>query len=125
MKSQFRYVTSLFAAAVIAVIAGTAAAQEFRGTITGTVTDPNSAVVPGASVTVKNTETNIAATATTNDQGSYTVPLLLPGTYTVSATASGFKTTTVQNVLVKVDDQLTMGIHCHQVVSNAHVVHPP
>jgi hypothetical protein len=110
MKSQFRYVTSLFAAAVIAVLAGIASAQEFRGTITGTVTDPNSAVVPGASVTVKNTETSIAATATTNDQGSYTVPLLLPGTYTVSATASGFKTTTVQNVVVKVDDKLTIDL---------------
>ena len=35
MKSQFRYVTSLFAAAVIAVLAGIASAQEFRGTITG------------------------------------------------------------------------------------------
>jgi protocatechuate 3,4-dioxygenase beta subunit len=48
------------------------------GTITGTVTDPNGAVVPGAKVTVKNVDTNIATVVTTNDSGAYTLPALGP-----------------------------------------------
>lgn len=105
---------------LVAVLVGTAAAQEFRGTITGTVTDPNGAVVPGAAVTVTNTGTNVAATATTNSEGSYTVPLLLPGTYTVSVTGSGFKTSTTENVVVRVDDRLTLDFQL-QVGTSAEV----
>ena len=91
------------------LIAGAfASAQEFRGSITGTVTDPNGAAVAGATVTVKNVETNITQTATTNDVGSYTFPLLQPGTYTVSATGNGFKTSARENMQVRVDDRLTV-----------------
>jgi len=82
--------------------------QEFRGTITGNVNDPNGAVVPGATVIVKNIETNISTTIRTNDDGSYTVPLLLPGKYSVSATGEGFKTSIRENIEVKVDDRLTI-----------------
>jgi hypothetical protein len=83
-------------------------AQEFRGTITGTVADPNGAVLPGATVVVKNIETNIATTVKTNDDGAFTVTALIPGTYTVSATGTGFKTSTRENLSVKVDDRLTV-----------------
>ncbi len=83
-------------------------AQEFRGTITGTVADPNGAVLPGSTVVVKNTETNIATTVKTNDDGAYTVTALIPGNYTVSATGNGFKTSTRENLGVNVDDRLTV-----------------
>src|ERR1041384_3979901 len=83
-------------------------AQEFRGTITGTVADPNGALLPGATVVVKNTETNIATTVKTNDEGAFTVTALIPGTYTVSATGNGFKTSTRENIGVNVDDRLTV-----------------
>ena len=92
------------------VFTATISAQEFRGTITGAVTDPNGAAVPGATVTVKNIGTNIASTVTTNDEGSYTAPFLQPGAYTISATGNGFKTTTVENVTVRVDDRLTIDL---------------
>src|SRR5215213_6096086 len=82
--------------------------QEFRGTITGNITDPNGAAIPGATVIVKNIETNIATTIRTNDDGSFTVPLLLPGKYSVSATGEGFKTSIRENVEVRVDDRLTI-----------------
>jgi hypothetical protein len=82
--------------------------QEFRGTITGTVNDPNGSAVPGATVIVKNIETKVSTTIRTNDDGSYTVPLLLPGRYSVSATGEGFKTSIRENVEVKVDDRLTI-----------------
>ena len=67
---------------------GIAIAQEFRGTISGTINDPNGAIVPAATVTVQNIETNVTATATTNEQGAFTFPLLLPGKYKLTATAA-------------------------------------
>ena len=93
---------------LLAAMAVTASAQEFRGTITGTVTDPNEAVVPGARVTVKNLGTNIAVNVTTNESGAFTVPFLVPGAYTVSISGDGFKTSTRENVQVAVDDRLTL-----------------
>src|SRR5829696_5028523 len=107
-KNQFRYLISVCTALVISLFIINVSAQEFRGTITGTVSDPNGAAVPGATVSVKNTETNIANTVTTSDEGSFTVPLLLPGTYDVSVTGSGFKTATREKVVVSVDGRLTV-----------------
>lgn len=82
--------------------------QEFRGTITGTVTDPQGAIIPGATVAVKNLETNVVNNVTANDEGAYTVPFLLPGKYSISVTGSGFKTSVRENVNVNVDDRLTI-----------------
>src|SRR5687768_11885257 len=114
---------------LIAIFSVAALAQEFRGTITGTITDPNGAVVSGASVTVKNLETNITTTVTTNESGAYTVPFLLPGKYNVTATASGFKTSSVENVALQVDDRLTIDLGLQvgaeaevNIVANADVV---
>ena len=111
MKTKHtRRAACLFTALLTFLLVSTVSAQEFRGTIAGTVTDPNGAVVPGASVTVKNIGTNIANTVTSNDEGAYTVPFLQPGAYTISATGSGFKTTTVENIKVQVDDRLTIDL---------------
>ena len=108
--SYFQLTARLFTVLIVLVFANTILAQEFRGTISGSITDPNGAVVPGATVTVKNTDTNIAQTSTSNSDGAYTVPLLPPGPYTISAAASGFKTSTVENVTVRVDDRLTIDV---------------
>jgi hypothetical protein len=107
---HIRRAVCLFTALLTFLLVSTISAQDFRGTIGGTVTDPNGAAVPGASVTVKNIATNVASTVTTSDEGSYTVPLLQPGTYTVSATSGGFKTTTIENVAIRVDDRLTIDL---------------
>lgn len=66
-------------------------AQDTRGSINGTVTDSTAAVVAGAQVTVTNTGTGAAARLTTNASGYYEAPLLLPGSYSVTVEASGFK----------------------------------
>jgi hypothetical protein len=108
--SEIRRTACLLTALLTFFFVSTISAQEFRGTITGTVSDPNGAVVPGASITVKNVETNITNTVTSNSEGSYTVPLLQPGTYTVSAAATGFKTSTIENIAVRVDDRLTVDV---------------
>jgi len=65
--------------------------QEFRGTITGTVTDASGGAVANAQIEVRNVDTAVVATAQTNGAGAYTVPFLVPGTYKLSATATGFK----------------------------------
>jgi hypothetical protein len=108
MKSQPRFYFAVFAAFLFTFFAISASAQEFRGTITGTITDPNGAVVPGAKVTIKNVETNVAATVVTNESGAYTVPSLVPGNYSISVTGDGFKTSSRENVNVGVDDRLTI-----------------
>lgn len=65
--------------------------QEWRGSITGKVTDPQGAVVPGAAVTVTNIETNAVSRTVTNETGYFEISLLNPGRYSVAAEAPGFK----------------------------------
>ncbi len=76
--------------------------QTFRGTILGTVTDPQGAVVAGAKVSVHNINTGLDRTTQTSADGSYSVPELPIGTYTVTATQSGFQTAVISNVAVNV-----------------------
>ena len=77
-------------------------AQTFRGTILGTVTDPSGAVIAGAKVTVKNTGTGLERTTETSADGSYALPELPIGTYTVTVTLSGFETFVANGVAVDV-----------------------
>ena len=77
-------------------------AQTFRGTILGTVTDPTGKLVAGATVTVKNTGTGLERTTTTTPDGSYAIPELPVGSYTVTVTQSGFQTSVTTDVEVNV-----------------------
>ena len=61
------------------------------GTVAGEVRDATGAVVPGVNITVRNTETNVARSVTSNDDGIYSVPALNPGRYEVRAEKPGFK----------------------------------
>src|SRR5437867_6437017 len=79
-----------------------AAAQTFRGTILGTITDPNGAVVSGATVTVKNTSTGIERSTITDDAGNYTIPELPIGNYEVRIEQKGFVPAVVSSVAVEV-----------------------
>jgi len=71
------------------LLAVAAEAQIKSGAITGTVTDEAGAVIPGATVTVFNRETNVPVTAVTDESGGFTVPYLAPGVYTVNVEKSG------------------------------------
>lgn len=73
-------------------------AQDFRSTLTGQVTDPSGAVIVGASVVAVNNDTQITYAGTTNASGTYYIPYVLPGTYTVTAKATSFKTNVQENV---------------------------
>jgi hypothetical protein len=73
------------------------------GTILGTITDSSGAVLPNVKVTITNTATNVTTTTATSSTGDYTAPSLNPGSYTVSATASGFQTSITQSFVLAVD----------------------
>jgi len=89
--------------------------QTFRGTILGSVTDSSGAYVAGATVKVRNLGTGLERTTTTSTDGSYSVPELPIGTYSVTVTQTGFQTAITNNVEVnvaterRVDAQLKTG----------------
>ena len=90
--------------------------QSDRGSIRGTVTDQNGAVVANAKVTVTNVETNETREVTTSDEGSYSVPEIKAAVYRILVEAEGFKSATVETVQVGVgvirngDVQLEIGV---------------
>jgi hypothetical protein len=99
MQRVFRVsVVWLFALASVLALAAPAAAQFDRGQISGTVKDAQGAVVPGATVIVTNSQTQIAQTTVTDSSGFFTVPNLAPGRYDVSAELEGFKKAVRQGV---------------------------
>ncbi|MBI1956165.1 MAG: TonB-dependent receptor [Acidobacteria bacterium] len=77
---------------IVLVSAGMMYAQVTTGTIMGTISDSTGAVIPGATVTIRNTETGISRTATTDAAGRYRVPQLGLGNYEITAESAGFQT---------------------------------
>jgi len=75
-----------------ALAAVPASAQAVRATVLGTVTDRTGAVLPGATVTITNTDTRVVQTTVSDSQGHYTLTNLLPAPYDIEATLSGFQT---------------------------------
>ncbi len=123
--SQIRPLTAiafLLAAVFLALpVSRLSYSQGITGSITGTVTDPSGAVVAGATVTVRDVETNGARVVTTSDAGTYTVTQLLPGHYEVKVDKSGFKTydqsgiTLVIDQVAQINAQLTVGSEAQNI----------
>jgi hypothetical protein len=86
------------------------------GTIQGVVTDNSGAVIPGASVVVKNPDTGIEIKAVTNQVGFYTVPALNPGRYTVSCSSQGFAPKEYPGLRLEV--QQTLRVDCSLRIGN-------
>lgn len=78
-------------------------AQSTSATLSGTVTDENGAVVPGANVTVTNPATGLQRQATTSGEGAFNIPLLPPSTYTVLVERQGFATAKLSDVVLNVN----------------------
>src|SRR5260221_8297998 len=93
-------VRTLAALLAIALFALPVAAQEQRVCIEGVVKDASGAVVPGATVEARAAGTGVLST-TSDASGAFRFPSLLPGTYEVTASISGFKPGKVSNVEVK------------------------
>ncbi|MGD0778173.1 MAG: carboxypeptidase regulatory-like domain-containing protein, partial [Candidatus Solibacter sp.] len=85
----------------VLVFAGSLFSQTAQ--ITGRVTDPTGAVVPGVDVKVVNTETRSTRTTTTNEEGYYAVPLLPPGEYQMTLKHAGLKTVSRSGMTLVVD----------------------
>src|SRR5271155_1479551 len=101
------HVEALVCLAMLFLVFGPgASAQTFRGTILGTVTDSSGGAVAGATVTVKNTGTGLTRTVSTAEDGSYAVPELPIGTYSVIVTLTGFKSGVVNALAVDVSSQV-------------------
>ncbi|HEY1647465.1 MAG TPA: carboxypeptidase regulatory-like domain-containing protein [Terracidiphilus sp.] len=80
------------------------------GAITGTVTDSNQAVIPGAQVSITDTDTGVTHAFTSNDAGIYTAPFLLPGHYNVDATAGNFNKMETTGITLLVGQTLTIDL---------------
>lgn len=100
MRRTFRTALGALVGIVMFAFALTMHAQSTTGTIYGTVTDPSGAAIAGSTVEAKNTATGMAQTAVTNKSGAYTFLTVEPGDYSVSTTATGFKTQTQTGVAV-------------------------
>src|SRR5581483_703789 len=85
-------------------------AQDTRGTILGRVSDPTSSVVVGAAVFVENTATNVRTSALTNASGDFLLPFLVPGTYSLSAEAPGFKKFVRPQIELRVSERITIDV---------------
>src|SRR3954469_13836250 len=92
----------LFVASLWIVLTVAAFAQSDRGTITGNVSDPADAVVPGAVVVARNSESGAVYQTVTTQTGNYTLPSLPAGVYDVSVEVTGFKKSTQQGITVQV-----------------------
>jgi len=84
--------------------------QETRGTISGLITDPSGAVIPGATVVVTNVAMGTKANLSANENGIYQAPYVLPGIYQVDAASAGFKKIVRENIELRVADHLEVNI---------------
>src|SRR5215510_2968378 len=96
-------------------LVGVASSQVLYGSIVGNVTDPQGAVLTAVSVTITNTGTGLKLNTVTDDTGAYIFRNLLPGTYSISLSAKGFKDMQQEDVIVtagnpkRVDVKLQIG----------------
>ncbi len=105
---SFRRISVLVSASVI-LLSGIAHAQLTTATLTGTITDPTGAVVPGAHVTVVNEDTGFTSKAASNGSGAYRIDLLPIGKYAMTVQAPGFKKFVQSNITLNVNEQASVG----------------
>ena len=84
--------------------------QVVGGTLSGTITDASGAAVPNARVSIKNGATGVITNVTSNAQGIYNAPNLLPGIYETSVTAAGFDTKIVSDIVLTVGAQQLLNL---------------
>jgi outer membrane receptor protein involved in Fe transport len=118
----------LGAALFVLIFPSTIHAQAVYGSIYGTVTDNTGAAIPNATVTVTDEAKGTVVTVQTNDSGAYTVEHLIPDTYDVKVTISGFQNFEAKGIKVfadtspKVDAQMTVGGESQTVTVNADAI---
>src|SRR5436190_8257865 len=100
---------------LFAAFAHIAPGQSIYGSLVGAVSDDSGAALPRANVAVTQTETNVTRSVLTNETGGYNLPNLLPGTYQLTVTLTGFQTFTARdvkveaNATIRLDPRLKVG----------------
>ena len=124
--NPLRLTAALLRAVLLAACcAAPAFAQQTTGNVRGVVADPNGAAVPNARVTITSQQTNVSQTAQTNDSGEYQFNNLLAGEYRIEVSAANFKTTTLSDVRVQLNQttdlpvQLQVGLQGETVEVSA------
>ena len=96
--------------AVLLAFTRIAGAQGGRSEITGTVVDAGKAVLPGVTITVTNQDNGLERAVTSSADGKFTIPTLVPGTYTIKAELSGFQAKTVTGLVLNVGQELSVNL---------------
>ncbi|MBT9331780.1 TonB-dependent receptor [Paracidobacterium acidisoli] len=118
-----RRVPLFFTLLLICGLVCTASAQSTtQGAIAGTVFDSSGAVVSGASITIHNTGTNADITLTADGSGYFKAPLVEPGTYSVTVTASGFASFRADALVVQVGQVTPVEPHLSVTAASTSVV---
>ncbi|HEY5883954.1 MAG TPA: carboxypeptidase-like regulatory domain-containing protein [Pyrinomonadaceae bacterium] len=97
-----RQFTKLFLVALVILVTQVAAQAQTTGSLTGTITDQNKAVVAGATVTLISNVAGAERSSVTDSNGAFDFQALLPGTYTVSVEAAGFKKAIAREIVISV-----------------------
>jgi hypothetical protein len=100
MARGFFNVARLGSLATAFLMVATMAHGQALATLTGTVLDTSNATIPGATISARNVATDVTSETTSSMQGTFTIPALPPGTYTVTVTLEGFKTGVFNDVIL-------------------------
>jgi len=97
----------LLVVATIVLLAPRAQAQTTMASVSGHVADQSGGAVPGADVQITNADTHIGVSAKTNADGIYVIPSLKPGNYVMKVSKAGFRTVTIANMTLNVQENLS------------------
>jgi hypothetical protein len=103
-----RVVAAVSLCALVFALVPAAVWAQATGQISGRVTDPTGAVVPGVDVTLTRTDTGAAREAVTNETGAYAFPSLNPGAYRLQASLQGFRTFVQSDIVLQVEANLVI-----------------
>ena len=112
-RSRQSWIAFFVLTALMACFMTTASAQVSTASINGTVTDPSGALIPGATVTLKNLATNVERSTTTNTAGNYVLVNINPGRYTITVHKDGFTTATQPEFELQVNQTSTLDFSLH------------
>jgi hypothetical protein len=101
MKSNGLSIVAVFLGVLLVAMSAPTFAQTSRGTVLGAVTDPQGAVIPGATAELKNVGTNQTRTSTTNDSGIYRFDAVDLGIYELRLSAQGFRAYTAKGIEIQ------------------------
>jgi Carboxypeptidase regulatory-like domain len=111
MRQRRKSSVTLMLALVSQLFLQTAAlAQTDQGRVVGTVRDQTSAIIPGATIVIKNERTGEVRTINASEQGQYLITALRPSFYTLKATAAGFASAEFTSLQLSVGQELTLDI---------------